>query len=411
MRRWFVFPKRILKRLTLLTAARLRGIPGRAVLLIVAAWASVGCDSFSFVPPQPEELRGSGSAISVATTDGSRALPGSEIALAPTKSIEFVLGPHGPDESEVWKSSARTQAGNDTVKLKIVGPAEPPATQADLVRAALANDPRVLVIEFTGQGDRSLLQTIEEAQGKGIPVVVLGRPPSGADSTKGTPGESKTTSTGSSAHPGRIVYVTPPPFSASAKQLVASAIRHAQYAELDTGKTAILLVNAEADSFAVERVLAIKEALQAAGITAIEEVRFGNEPGEAEKAFSASLAAHPKTVLVFAVDPVGCSAIRTEVKNDTTTHRFFVASCYADEGQGAALQTGVLHVAAVAEFSPTRLMRKAITTAAALAQGRDVPRVVELRINVVDSLASPAVIKVEASQWKKAREAAEKAKK
>ena len=43
--------------------------------------------------------------------------------------------------------------------------------------------------------------------------------------------------------------------------------------------------------------------------------------------------------------------------------------------------TTMIDVAAVAEFTPMRLLRKAITTAAALAQGKDVPSRVELPIN------------------------------
>ena len=41
--------------------------------------------------------------------------------------------------------------------------------------------------------------------------------------------------------------------------------------------------------------------------------------------------------------------------------------------------------AALAEFVPTRLVRKAITTAVAAAQGRDVPRRVEIPISFHDS--------------------------
>ncbi len=119
MRRWLCFPVRM-QRSTGLIAVRLPGESARVVLLIVAAWASFGCDSFSFVPPQPEELRGAGSATTVASTAGSA------IAPAPTRAIELVLGPHGPDEAEGWKSSARSQAGLDKTKLKILGPAEPP---------------------------------------------------------------------------------------------------------------------------------------------------------------------------------------------------------------------------------------------------------------------------------------------
>jgi hypothetical protein len=137
-------------------------------------------------------------------------------------------------------------------------------------------------------------------------------------------------------------------------------------------------------------------------------VRFANEIGEAEKAWSASLKAHPETVLSFTLDSVSSSAMRAVMKTNSE-HRFLIASCYIGESQVADL-TGIVHVAAVAEFTPTRLMRKAIATASALAQGRDVPSLVEFPINVSDSIFSPAMIKAQALQWNNDAEAA-KAKK
>ena len=61
--------------------------------------------------------------------------------------------------------------------------------------------------------------------------------------------------------------------------------------------------------------------------------------------------------------------------------------------------------AAVAEFTPTRLLRKAISTAAALAQGEMCRHWSSFRINVTDSLATPAIVKAHAIQWKEAKEA------
>ncbi len=72
--------------------------------------------------------------------------------------------------------------------------------------------------------------------------------------------------------------------------------------------------------------------------------------------------------------------------------------------------TGIIYVAAVAEFTPTRLMRKAIVTAAALAQGRDVPPLVEFPINVTEAMVTPAIVKAQILQWKDAANAEEKAK-
>ena len=392
MRRWFRFPGRM-SWVTSLRAVGLQRESARAILVIVATWASFGCDSFSFVPPQPDELRGASGATPVA---------------APTRSIDFVLGAHGPDEVEVWKTSARAQAGLDKIRLKLIGPAEPPLTQAELIREAQAHDPRVLVIESSGRDDPPLLKAIEQAQSQGIPVVLLGAPLAGAKAAAEAPGESKTASTDSPGHQSPIISVMPPPFSASAKQLVSAAIRNAHYSGLEPGKSAIVVINTTGDPFVAERSLAIKDALKAAGITTVFEARFADEAINAEKVLSASLKDHPETILVFLVDSVSSSALRGLVKNDTT-HRFFVAGCYVAESQLADM-TGNAHVAAVAEFTPSRLMRKAIATAAALAQGRDVPPLVEFPINVSDSTATPAFVKVLADQWKKDGDTKEKAK-
>jgi hypothetical protein len=401
MRRWFRFPERF-ERSTTLIAVRLRGFAARAVLLIVAAWASFGCDSFSFVPPQPDELRAAGGATPVATSAGTA------IAPAPTKSIDIVLGPHSPDEAEVWKSSARSQAGLDKAKLKLVGPAEAPVTQAELVRESLAHDPRVLVIDSTGRDDPPLLRAIEQARSQGVPVVLVGPPPAGIQADGGARGEPKAAST-ASGNPAPLIFVAPRPFSVSAKQLVSAAIRHANYAGIEPGNAAIVVVNTTGDLYLPERTLAIKDALKAAGITKITEARFATESGDAEKALSATLKAQPETVLVFTLDSVSSSTVRAVVKNESA-HRFFDLGCYIGEGQATDL-TSMIHVAAVAEFTPTRLMRKAIATASALAQGRDVPPMVEFPVNVSDAIATPAVVKAQALQWKNSAEAEAKAKK
>jgi ABC-type sugar transport system substrate-binding protein len=393
MRRWFRFPGRM-KWSTSLTAIGLRGDSARAVLVIVAAWASFGCDSFSFVPPQPDELRG---------------VAGATPVLEPTKSIDFVLAAHGLDEAEVWKSSARAQAGLDKIKLKVLGPAEPPLTQAELVREALAHNPRVLVIEATGPDDAPLVKAIEQAQSQGIPVVLAGRPLAGAKALAGALGGSKTTSNASSGHQAPIISVVPQPFSVSAKQLVSAVIRNAHYSGLEPDNSAIVVINTTGDPFVPDRSLAIKDALKAAGITTITEARFSAEANNAEKALGATLKDHPETIMVFVVDSVGSGALRGMLKNDTT-HRFFVAGCYIAEGQTADL-TGNVNVAAVAEFTPTRLMRKAIATAAALAQGRDLPPQVEFPIAISDATTAPAFVKARAVQWKKDGEATEKGKK
>lgn len=66
--------------------------------------------------------------------------------------------------------------------------------------------------------------------------------------------------------------------------------------------------------------------------------------------------------------------------------RLFVVSAYPAEGTYSDM-IRVGDFAAVAGFVPMRLLRKAITTAVSLAQGRELPPRVELPLEVYDSAA------------------------
>jgi ABC-type sugar transport system substrate-binding protein len=334
----------------------------------------------------------------------------SKIEPAPTKSIELILGSHEPDEAEIWRTSARTQAGLDMARLKVLGPAEPPATQADLVRDALSHDPRVLIVEAALTPDSPLAQTIDQARSQGVPVVLMGAPPTGNKSAATDSSATKTKSESSSGQKAPLVVVAPQPFAVSAKQLVAAALRNMGHTGLDFAKSAILVVHPTDDSFVAERAGALKEALKAAGITLVEEVRFTGDTKAAEKLITASLKAHPKTFLLFSTDSTSSVAIRDTLKNESG-QPFFITACYTTEGQQNSELIRLSPVAAVAEFTPTRLLRKAVSTAVALGQEKAVAPTVEFRVNVTDSLTSPAVIRAQALNWKKGQEAAEKAKK
>ncbi len=64
--------------------------------------------------------------------------------------------------------------------------------------------------------------------------------------------------------------------------------------------------------------------------------------------------------------------------------RLFVQSAFASDGNPADM-TRAGDFAAVAAFAPNRVIRKAITTAVSLSQGRDVPARVEVPVEVHDS--------------------------
>ena len=274
-----------------------------------------GCDG-GFVPPPPPELRGAVGGSSPSPTSGPVAATPDLLGAATTgvKSIELVLsGGRDLEEVETEKAAARSQAGTDKARLKItvVGEersdqAPQPTThkdQATLVRDAIAHHPQALIVEPGDPGDRNLAQAIQEAQTAKVPVVVLGRAISGVATN---PGVRPATPT---------ILVAPQPFAASAKQLVAAAIRNARNAKLIPEAGAILLINTGGDAFAPDRVTAIRDALKAAGITAISELRFAKDSQVAEKLLTDRLKADPKPTLVFSVDFASTSASNAAVGN------------------------------------------------------------------------------------------------
>jgi ABC-type sugar transport system substrate-binding protein len=378
---------------------RRRRISARAACLFMLAGALLGCDSFSFVPPKPEDLRESAGAVPAAVTDTFRPPTAAALSPAQSKSIDVVLGPHEADEAEVWKGAIRVQAGLDRAQHRTLGPAEPPSTQATLVREAVARHPGVLVVEASAPVDPPLREAIEEARNQGIPVVVVGRTLAGGKTESKAAGAAETKSAGSAPQPAPLFVVAPKPLEESAKQLVTMTLRACRNADIDPGKTTILISSSKGGPFVDECTIAIKDALKAAGLTTIDELRFAVNDKQSVAAVTANLKANPKTVTIFAVDSMTSGVIRDFVKDDAS-HRFIVAGCYASDEFKSDL-TRLVQIGAIAEFAPTRLLRKGISTAASIAQGRDVQRLIEFPINVTESLASPAMLKAQAIQWQK----------
>ena len=74
--------------------------------------------------------------------------------------------------------------------------------QADLIREALTHDPHVVLVESVKAVDPALLQAIEDAQSRGVTVVVVGRMPAGENSAESTAGRQD--SDAKSAGPRRV---------------------------------------------------------------------------------------------------------------------------------------------------------------------------------------------------------------
>jgi ABC-type sugar transport system substrate-binding protein len=373
---------------------RLPGIHVGVLLLVSATWASVGCDSESFVPPRPAELRGvgGGATNSTNTSDagvGSAGIPSS------AKVLELILDRHSADESEVLKAAALKQAGLDKARTKfaLLGENEPSTRQAALVREAVARHPLALIIEPADLGDPGLALAVREAQDAGVIVVMLGRDLAGPQPAEASHADAKTAKAGAvsvpvhgtQASPGsrpRIV-VAPPPFATSAGLLVASAVRSAKNGQIAPQKKAVILLDTTSDAFVEPRVTAIRDALKAAGITTIKEIRFNGDAKRAQSLLTEFLLANPDYVMVFSLDHQSFIASR-EVINELAAERPMISAGYtSDEQLAKSIQYG--EFAALAEYVPTRLIRKAITIAITAAQGRDVPRIVEVPIIFHDS--------------------------
>jgi ABC-type sugar transport system substrate-binding protein len=358
-------------------------------MLLSTAVAAIGCDSNSFVPPQPEELRGTGTTLPIPLKD---AAPDSALLeLASARSFEIVLAPRDGDEAELWRSAARMQSGIDKIKNKvaITSASNPRSNQIELIREAMTRNPRALIVEPVDPSDGALVEAIAETRAKGIPVVLFGVPITVDKFASPSPSTSALAP---------LVVVAPPSFSSSARELVASAIRNAKTAELDPNGGAILLINTIGDAFISARAVAIREALNTAGISPVEEIRFDGDTAAGEKLVKESLKAHPKSILLFTVDYASTVAVRSLLSAGFTFGRapksdessgpkevplFVVAGCYTSDTnmQDTSIQTGV---AAVAEFTPVRLLRKAIATATNLSQGKTVSSPVELMVTVDD---------------------------
>lgn len=390
MRRWFCFLDKD-KMPVLRHAVPLAGIPALGAMLLLTAVATIGCDSNSFVPPRPEELRGTGLTTSVPLKDASSAPAGLEIASA--RAVEIVLAPREEDEAEIWKNAARTQSGHEKIKVKVAVAAvdQPKSKQIELVREAMARHPRVLVVEPADPSDSALAQAVAETRAQGIPVVLIGRP---------LTGDNKAPATASASPAAPLVLVAPPPFASSARELVAATIRNAKAAELDPNGGAFILINTLGDQFTTERVDGIREALKTAGITSVEEIRFANDVATGENLVKNSLKAHPKVVLIFAADYMSTSALRG-LMNAKTESPLFVAGCYSSDANMHDMGNQMT-VAASADFTPVRLLRKAIGTAAGLSQGKVISSPAELAVVVDDRPGHAVALRAAVANAKKA---------
>ena len=310
------------------------------------------------------------------------------VELASAQGCRDRAGPARGDEAEFWKSAARTQSGHEKIKVKIAisGADQPKTKQLELVREAMARHPRVLIVEPVDPADVELAQAVAGTRAQGIPVVLLGMPlTSDKSAAAGSSGTSTTAP---------LVVVAPPPFSSSARELVAAAIRNAKAAELDPNGGAIIVINSIGDRFIPDRVAAFREALKTAGITPVEEIRVRQRSSGGRKARESKLEGSSEVrILLFTVDYTSTSAIRgllsgggsfRPASNEPPRTKFRSSSRHAIRRHQLPGYRHAVAVAAAVDFTPVRLLRKAIVTAVSLSQGKVISSPAELPLAVED---------------------------
>lgn len=369
---------------------------------VLTIWLASGCDSASFAPPPPDDLPSAAGSVPPKLFTP----PPASDALAPpragVRAIAIVLARHEFEDSEILQAAARTQAGYDKVKLdiRLLRGDDLPAQQADLVHDAVALNPLAVILEPADPEDKHLAKAVIDAQQAGVPVLFLNRPISaavlGSQKSAGAGAGSPASASGASAGhgpppaqsaqaPNSPILVGAPSFGSSAKQLVDSAIRNAKNSGLDPKKGATLVINSVSDAFAEDRTKALRQALENAGIKEIDEVRFAyNKADTANKLISDHRKANTKAVLLFGLDSQCLPAIRQLTSEDAfPDHPFIIAGYVSDDRLFPFVQSG--DFAALAEFNSNRLIRKAITAAASLAQGKELPQHIEIPVEFHDS--------------------------
>ncbi len=267
----------------------------------------------------------------------------------------------------------------------MAGEKDTPGREADLVREATARHPRALVVEVTDPSDRELAQAIGEARAGGLPVVLVGRPLADKSPAGSSPS-------------GELILVAPEAFANSARILVNAAINNARNAKFTVDSGAVLVMNTASDPLADERALALRNALREAGVKNIQEIRFARDLDEAKQKVIELLKADRKPGMVFSPDQIGFSASYNALTTLGDERPYVVAGYSNDESGSTMTRSG--EFAAVAIFSPERLIRKAVTTAVRASEGQRLPERVELGIPVHVSPPSSGAPKMQSMRAK-----------
>jgi len=301
---------------------------------------------------------------SVQGTKGGLPPATSEATEAPN--IGVILPADGFAEVDLWEETARRQEGRTRAIATIyrMTPNDPPSMQVDLIHKAVSEGCSALIV--LAPDGRLVAPAIAEVRKAGTPVVILAKP---VDS-EGLP---------------PIPTVRYEDEAAVAKKLVAAAIADAAIAgppPFGPGKLlgeagfppdgpAMILRHTFPDYHSHARVNAIREALEAAGVRVIPDVRYNGLIEEAKLAMRAAHETYPNMAMVFADDDMALQGASEYRHLLNRKKRRFVLAGYAVEGM--LLRLGRNNVTAgLVDRKVMEPMVVAFDTALALAKGETV---------------------------------------
>ncbi len=354
----------------------------------VLGLSMIGC-SGDFIPPPPStddsaEVSGAMPARAGKPVDVRSSV--TPDAAGTVRRIDVIFATrHDPYLADLERIAARTQAGYEHARLHFFpdeAQTEPVAkkSQAAIVRDSIAAKASAIIIDPDAPADQELAAALRDARAAKIPVVLLGHP-----FTAETDPKSK------GAAP--MIVVAPTPFAESAKRLVELSIRNVKNSRLNPAGGAIVIRSSLADRLQDDRATAIREALKEAGIDAIAEVTVPLDTDLGTDQLVKALQQHPLATMAFFLDLYGVSASNNAAPKVRPKIAFIQAGYVVDESRNRTVNAG--QYAGIAEYDANRLIRKAVSVAAAAAHGKATkPREV-LAVTIVESPAGAGLPTVE----------------
>lgn len=251
-----------------------------ACLILFGLLACFGCDPAAYEPPP-------------SSAELPTALPSSsDLEFTRATGIVLVLPREVSNDLDILEQTCRAEAGLVRTPLSAWRPVvgDPPSRQADLVRQAAKGGASALIV--VAEDPDSLAPALVEVRDKGVPIMLLGKP---------VPIEGKA-----------IPVIESPPYSESAKALVAAAVKEAKVFGFPAEGPAVILINAQTDRGTASRVAALEAALEEAGVALLDRVKFGEASGsptagDAQTVVEAMARSRPGIAIILADEDQGVS--------------------------------------------------------------------------------------------------------